>query len=123
MLDPDQFAQFVCQRCGNCCAIDGYVYVKVKEQIRIADYLELTLKEFRLQYCEYVQGEGWVLIDQPESTKCIFLNDDRTCRVHPVKPDQCRNFLATWSNTNAEAYCEGLKLLIKQQDSDANAMK
>ena len=108
---------FVCQQCGNCCAVDGIVQVSIEETNRIAEFLEISLEEFREKYATRIPGRGWVLLDKTGSDDCIFLTENRKCAIQPVKPRQCVNFPTKWISDDAEEYCEGIKLLLKQSAS------
>ena len=106
--------RFVCQRSGNCCDQEGYVILSNREQSDIAEHLGISLTEFRQNYCERTHLGEWTLIDQPNSTKCIFFTKDRLCSIQPVKPEQCTEFPFKWTNCDAMEYCEGLQLAAKQ---------
>lgn len=107
---PDKFT---CTRCGNCCRGTGYVYVSTDEVDRIAAQLELPTDDFLETYCETHRGH--LVLKSQKNQDCIFL-EDNLCRVHDVKPDQCRKWpfwrsvVETYSGfRHAKSYCEGLK--------------
>jgi uncharacterized protein len=84
--------RFKCTQCGVCCHAKGelaYVYVNQEERRRIAGALEKTLEEFA---SEYIAMDGRFYLLKFKDGKCIFLNEDNSCRVQEVKPTQCLTF-------------------------------
>jgi len=84
--------RFECTRSGRCCTNHGelsFVYVSTAEMRALARHLELDLDAFRRRYTRTHEGDR-VLRDAGD--RCIFLDDDNLCRVHPARPVQCR----TW---------------------------
>ena len=79
---------FRCSQCGNCCRIEGYVWLNDREIAEMADYLDLELEEFSRRYLRRVNGHI-SLIEKPNHD-CIFWEDG--CSVYPVRPTQCRTF-------------------------------
>ena len=83
---------FSCTQCGKCCEVRGdvqWIFVPVKEQRRLAQHLELSLKHFRARYM--TRTEENIASLRMDQGKCVFLLEGR-CSVHQVKPTQCR----TW---------------------------
>ena len=39
--------RFKCTQCGNCCRVEGWVWVEDEEIDEIAAYLEMTKKDFK----------------------------------------------------------------------------
>jgi hypothetical protein len=113
--------EFECERCGTCCQLSGFVRVKKKEIKAIARFLDLSLAEARERFVTAMGPDGpderdeEILQDQPGSDRCIFLTDDNQCRVHSVKPAQCRTFPHTWVRAGANLYCSGLKQLAEKK--------
>ncbi|MHC4547250.1 MAG: YkgJ family cysteine cluster protein [Planctomycetota bacterium] len=82
---------FQCTQCGHCCTgPQGYVWVSPRDQEAIAGHLGLTREEFRRRYLRLV-GHLFSLVDKPNGD-CIFLDENRRCSIHPVKPRQCLTF-------------------------------
>ena len=86
---------FDCTRCGNCCSgAPGHVWVTADEIRRIAAYCGVTEAAFYKQHIRRV-GFGHSLLELPGGD-CEFLErlpDGLTgCRIHAVRPVQCR----TW---------------------------
>jgi len=77
--------------CGACCTNHedyAYVYLDDGEDARIAEHLELPLREFRKVYT--TRDDGWLVMkmDKPD---CPFLQGAR-CTIYPVRPVQCSTF-------------------------------
>jgi Fe-S-cluster containining protein len=104
--------QFECTRCGLCCTgRPGYVWVKIEDLHRIAEFLGLRVRDFTKQYVRQI-GSQWSLIEKPNGD-CIFYESG--CKIYPVRPTQCRTFPFwkevvatpnTWHQTAKE--CEGM---------------
>ena len=119
-VSDDEFAakigDFECQRCNQCCLKPGYVYLKKGEEERIATYLGLDPYQFTEEYCDLVDRQRLVL-KKREGEVCVFL-EDSGCRIHEVKPQQCRDFPMKWHTENSLQYCEGLKKLFGRDSVD-----
>lgn len=86
---------FACQQSGNCCSGEpGYVWVTPAEIKAIADFLGHTDGRLGKRYIRRVALS--VSLKEKPNGDCIFLERGEggctTCRIHPVKPTQCR----TW---------------------------
>jgi len=114
MLSDEDLKQFECLRCGGCCLIAGCVRVSESESAQIAAYLGIPVAEFH-ERCTTtritVVGETVILRDHPGTTRCIFLDEQNLCVIHPVKPSQCRRFPVEWTDPNSCFYCTGLQRL------------
>jgi len=83
--------RFSCTRCGNCCTgTPGYVWVDEAERGAIATRLGLSVREFGRRYTRLV-GTRVSLIERPGGD-CVFLDADRRCTIHEIKPRQCITF-------------------------------
>lgn len=87
--------RFACTQCGACCSgAPGHVWVDGDEIEAIAAFLGLTPEQFNRRHVRRV-GRGRSLLELPGGD-CEFLErlpDGKTrCRIHPVRPTQCR----TW---------------------------
>lgn len=107
--------RFECTGCGGCCTGRGDYYVETSpaEQRTIQHYLGISWQWFRRRYLtvyeDGVQSLRW------ETNRCVFLDDNRRCKIYPVRPAQCRDYpywpelLATQAAWSAEARrCEGM---------------
>jgi Fe-S-cluster containining protein len=98
---------YECQRCGACCRWPGEVCVSDPEIARLAGHLRLTEQEFIEQYTRvHFLRRGLSLLEKPNG-ECILL-DGKDCRVHPVKPDQCRSFPRDWKNFLYQDLCQAI---------------
>jgi len=110
-----QFTEFICARCGNCCRGEGFVRIFPDEAQRIGEFLGIPLAEFLEEYTrepdlaeDAAAGIRW-LVDKPGPLReCVFF-EENACRIHPVKPQRCRDFPLKWRTPDAFNYCEGLK--------------
>ena len=74
-----------------------------------AAYLKMTPEEFIEQYTAVMPDRsGLTLIEKPDGS-CIFLEetDPPSCRIQPVKPEQCRGFPEHWNFPGWEKECPG----------------
>ena len=84
-----------CSKCGNCCTHgSGFL---IKEDVpRIAKFLGLTeadLKQHCLQELEIFHTrmlKPLTIKNKKPYGTCIFFNRDEGCKIHAVKPFQCR---------------------------------
>ncbi len=80
---------FDCQQCGDCCAGRGGIHVRSQEVEAMAAHLSMPVAEFRRNCVEAsLTGPRLRVADEV----CIFLQEDKRCRVHPVKPFICRQW-------------------------------
>jgi hypothetical protein len=95
---------FECGQCGKCCSgpDEGYIWV-TKDEIRfIADYLKISTDDLAKKYLMRV-GPRITIIERPLVNDCIFLeviNGRKTCKIYPVRPNQCR----TWPFWNSNLH-------------------
>jgi Fe-S-cluster containining protein len=104
--------QFECTQCGKCCTgKPGYVWIKIEDMHRIAEFLGIRFREFVSKYVRKV-GNRWSLIEE-ENSDCVFYESG--CKIYPVRPVQCRTFPfwpenlrkpASWKEAGKE--CEGI---------------
>ncbi len=99
---------FNCHRCGNCCRVSGYVRLKADEIPRIAEYLDLEIREFSDGYTRLTSDRRSLSLIEKPNGSCIFLEEDGTCRIQAVKPEQCRTFPTAWRFEGWEALCKSL---------------
>jgi len=110
-----ELSPFKCAECGNCCRGEGFVAVTPRDIARIAAFLDIPDAKFVVDYTQEpdpaareANGTLW-LVDHPgEAQECVFLEDNR-CRIHAVKPRQCRGFPNRWRTPGYEVFCEGMR--------------
>lgn len=104
---------FGCLKCGECCRVDGYVYLKWGEGRKIAGYLQISYAEFKKKYTRFLLMQGRVI--ETDADGCAFLIDGR-CIIYPVRPSQCVTF-PYWKHVlesdeelkHIQGYCKGVK--------------
>ena len=81
-------AVFRCDRCAACCRTFPIfaTHEDARREPRIAD------EAFLLP--EHLQTPEWAykLFHLPFHETCCFLGEDNLCRIHPTRPDVCREF-------------------------------
>ena len=84
---------FECQGCGGCCSGpgEGYIWVTRPEIEIIADFLKMTVRQFRQKYLRRV-GLRTSIIEHQTTKDCIFLQDGEQCMIYSVRPSQCRSW-------------------------------
>lgn len=75
--------------CTNCCRVQGWVYVTETNIREAAAFLNLSVEDFEERYI--VRTKYTLRLRKPQGSQCHFL-EDGGCRIHPVKPVQCRTF-------------------------------
>src|ERR1700744_4336970 len=82
--------RFACQPgCTRCCTQQGWVHLSTDDVPRMAKFLGLSAREFRLQYVYATKHR--LRLRKPRQGQCPFLGTEG-CSIHPVKPVQCRTF-------------------------------
>ncbi|MEE2902518.1 MAG: YkgJ family cysteine cluster protein [Myxococcota bacterium] len=85
--------RFSCTQCGHCCLKDGLVYLHTEELTQMAAHLKMTQEVFRTTFrVEYDPASEQPVLLAKEGKGCPLLDDKLRCRVHAVKPSQCRTF-------------------------------
>ncbi len=81
---------FECRRCGECCRGESTVSLSPEEVRRLAHFLGLSEEEFRRKY---LVEKKYRLEMRTVKGYCIFFDrKERLCRVHPVKPERCKEW-------------------------------
>jgi len=92
---------FECAECGGCCSGpgEGYIWVRKPEIQLIADFLKITVENFRKEYLKRV-GLRTTIIEHSYTKDCIFLrkiDGQKKCVIYSVRPGQCRSW-PFWSD-------------------------
>jgi len=92
--------RFTCMQCGHCCSgTPGYVWVTESEIDAVAAHCGLSPAEFTRGHVRQV-GARYSLLEN-EGGDCEFLarlaHGTTHCRIHPVRPAQCRTW-PFWSS-------------------------
>lgn len=105
-IDP---ATFHCQRCGACCRVPGYVALEAGEAEAIAAFLGLDVYAFTERYTRLTFNRKDLSLTEQEDGSCVFLQDDNSCRIQPVKPAQCKGFPFLWLSARLKRECAALQ--------------
>jgi len=93
---------FQCSQCGTCCRWSGYVHIEDKDMKRISAFLKINEQEFIDKYtCLTSNKQGLSIIEKNDGS-CIFLNEENSCDIYPVRPRQCRDFPHKWRLNNMD---------------------
>jgi hypothetical protein len=81
---------FECKQCGACCYGEGGIRVEDGEVERIARFLALTPDTFTQEYAQKKHGRLYIITGRDGF--CVFYDDQKKCRIHPVKPRSCSSW-------------------------------
>ena len=101
---------YLCQRCGNCCRWPGDVIVTGEEISGIAMHLGLPESAFIQNYTRLSANRKHLSIIDKADGSCVFLEGQNTCKIQPVKPEQCRGFPNKWRFDGWREVCEALEV-------------
>lgn len=102
-MDPDIWYQ--CDRCTVCCKWPGDVRVNDEEIEKIASFLGMESQAFIDRYTRLrTNRAGLSLIEKPNH-ECIML-EGTSCRINPVKPEQCKGFPNYWNFPGWQEVCQ-----------------
>ena len=104
-LEPP--VQFVCQRCLACCKWPGGVRVEEHEIDRIAEFLGMTPMAFIAKYTRLRTNRSGLSLREKPDHECIML-EGADCRIHEVKPRQCRDFPNHWNFPGWRKVCRAV---------------
>lgn len=96
-----------CQRCGACCRWEGNVCLTDEDITAISAFLQMEEGAFINQFCRLQSNRRGLSLTEAQDGACIMLNADNTCRIQPVKPQQCRDFPHKWNFPGWEQRCPG----------------
>ena len=109
---------FECQKTGNCCRADGYVYANAKEIEQMAQFLDIDTQHFMEKYVK--KKNGWMLLSDLKHRPTCFLTKDNLCGIHTCRPSQCRTYPdwpTIWENKEhffvELVLCKGLQKAIR----------
>ena len=87
--DKEVWQEVDCLSCANCCKKMTPTLTK-EDQIRIADHLGISFKEFKHKYLVYDKDDDdWRMQKQP----CVFLDlSSNKCGIYAVRPADCAGF-------------------------------
>ena len=76
--------------CGTCCYGEGGISLQEDEIERIANFLEITPESFIVEFCN--ERYGQLSIRTGTHKFCMFFENGKGCRIHPVKPGVCSSW-------------------------------
>ena len=102
---------FACRRCGACCRVPGEVKLDADDLDALAEALQLDIADFTDRYtCLNRYRTGLSLAERADGS-CVLLDADGACRVHAVKPRQCRGFPMSWRYPDTAAVCPAYRVM------------
>jgi len=107
MLDPT--VHYLCQRCTACCKWPGDVRLEPDELTPIARFLGLSVQDFIQCYARLRSNRQGLSLMEKDNHACIMLERD-SCRIHPVKPAQCRGFPNKWNFPGWRQVCAAVAI-------------
>ena len=86
-----------CEECGgHCCTGEsGYIWAKYSEIEKMAEFINLSVKDFATIYLRKVKHRYSLTEKEiaPKNFACIFFDESKKrCSIYPVRPLQCRTF-------------------------------
>jgi len=86
--------RFTClPNCGRCCdEPDGLVYLSREDASRISNNFDLEVDEWLEKDARKTHDGRYVLKSTTEKRTCIYIKEDKSCKIHNVKPAQCSAF-------------------------------
>lgn len=104
---------FQCRCCGACCRIPGGIVRLTDEDIaRIADFLGMSQQQFIDGETSVSPDRKCLVIKDGPDGFCSMLDEKGLCRIHPVKPHQCKTFPYEWTNPDSARDCPGIASLM-----------
>lgn len=110
-LNPEVF--YVCQRCGNCCKWPGDVRIEESDIAPMAAHLGMSEEDFLRSYTRLRTNRTGLSLIEKQNHECIML-DGNSCRIHPVKPAQCKGFPNLWNFPGWREVCEAIPVSVDQ---------
>lgn len=96
---------YECERCTACCRWPGDVRLEDEEIGRIAQFLELEEEVFIERFTRLRMNRKGLSLLERENHECVMLDGD-ACRIHLVKPEQCRGFPNRWNFPGWREVCK-----------------
>lgn len=95
-LGMDDYFEFNCIKCGNCCRDRHDILLQPHDLYRIAKHLKMSIPEVIKKYCEVYIGPDSKIplvraLPKPYNNVCPFLRKG-ICSVHQAKPVVCALF-------------------------------
>jgi uncharacterized protein len=113
---------YQCQRCTACCRWPGQVRLSDEEIGRMAAHLGLGEDEFIQDYTRVRPDRRGLALKDKGNGECILL-EDSSCRVQPVKPQQCRDFPNLWNFPGFQKECDAIAIPVNDEEYRARVIK
>ena len=104
-----------CQRCTACCRWPGDVRLGAGEVACLAAFTGMAEVEFIQRFARISRDRHGLSLEEKPDGSCIFL-DGNTCKVQPVKPQQCRDFPNLWNFPGFEEHCRAIPRLVSAEE-------
>lgn len=79
---------FTCKQCGFCCEGESTVSLTKEKIDEISNYLGISRDELLSNFCVIKKNRIEMKI---QNGHCIFFEENqKTCKIHPVKPLNCK---------------------------------
>jgi Fe-S-cluster containining protein len=114
--DLDGGVHWECQRCTACCRWPGDVRLDAAEIARIAAFLGMAEDDFIQRFTRLRSDRKGLSLVERQYHECIMLDGD-ACRIHPVKPAQCKGFPNRWRFPGWRDVCHAVPRKIPAQPS------
>ncbi len=118
---------FECDQCGICCeGKNGIVVDDVKDLPRLLEYFNISKEELDNKYT-LINNKKRVL-RSGEDNYCLFYDKEKSCTIHPARPDICRawpyfrgNVVDQVSFEMAKDDCKGIMPFAKHENFQKEA--
>jgi Fe-S-cluster containining protein len=100
---------YQCQRCLACCKWPGDVRLDQDEVDRIAAHLDVPVADFIRDFTRLRANRAGLSLLEKANHECVML-DGADCRIHPVKPEQCRGFPNSWNFPGWRGVCKAVPI-------------
>ncbi len=87
--------------------------VTAEEVVSIAAFLELELDDFIARFTRLRSDRNGLSIIERPNHECSML-ENGGCKIHAVKPDQCRGFPNRWNFPGWQDVCEAKAIPIAE---------
>lgn len=106
---------YECDRCTACCRWPGQVRITEAEITAMATHLDMSEGDFIQRFTRLHSSRSGLALEDKENGECIFLEGNH-CRVHPVKPQKCRNFPNLWNFPGFQEICRAKAIVMEQPE-------
>jgi len=104
MIGQASESEVPCAQCGNCCRWSGFIRIQPEEAEAIAGFMGLPILNFTERYTQLLPSRQGLSLNEAEDGACVFL-ESNACRIHNVKPRQCRDFPTAWNRKESNSPC------------------